>query len=276
VGRNLSSQFEIDHGRRGGPRPCVMASAKRRSLGRRRHGDQPRGCRRGMDRRQHRAWPAYRFRTPSGHAAEIFWDVERYAAPVEVRSRFRNRPQRRHTGASGVAARFLHHVNLSSTGVAADRSFFADILGFRTNELLIVPERASKSLRPWHVRMSTTTSASRSIRKRAAGGSTTLPTRSNRGGSAVGGRCRSRSGPHDRARTGEAWAGESFFLYVRDPGSEQRIEIYGGGYLNFEPDRPTIVWSVAELPHPLLAWGGEIPASFGGGRPPDQLSSRKT
>jgi putative ABC transport system substrate-binding protein len=33
---------------------------------------------------------AYRFRTPSGHVAEIFWQVERYAAAEDVRSRFRN------------------------------------------------------------------------------------------------------------------------------------------------------------------------------------------
>jgi catechol 2,3-dioxygenase len=33
---------------------------------------------------------AYRFRTPSGHVAEIFWEVERYAAAEDVRSRFRN------------------------------------------------------------------------------------------------------------------------------------------------------------------------------------------
>jgi catechol 2,3-dioxygenase len=62
-------------------------------------------------------------------------------------------------------------------------------------------------------------------------------------------------------------AGESFFLYVHEPGTQQRIELYSDGYLNFEPDRPTIVWSVTDMPHPLLAWGGEVPASFGGGRP---------
>jgi len=220
---------------------------------------------------------AYRFRTPSGHAAEIFWDVERYAAPVEVRSRFRNRPQRRHTGASGVAARFLHHVNLSSTGVAADRSFFADILGFRTNELLIVP---GKGIEIFAAMACTNvdhdlgvTIDSEARRGRLNHIAYALESREEvllAADAAVEADLTIELGP---AKHG---AGESFFLYVRDPGSEQRIEIYGGGYLNFEPDRPTIVWSVAELPHPLLAWGGEIPASFGGGRPPDQLSARRT
>jgi hypothetical protein len=77
-------------------------------------------------------------------------------------------------------------------------------------------------------------------------------------------------------KTRHEFLARSHVCRVREPGSQQRIEIYSGGYLNFEPDRPTIVWSVAELPRPLLAWGGEIPASFGGGRPPDQLSAPKT
>jgi catechol 2,3-dioxygenase len=28
--------------------------------------------------------------------------------------------------------------------------------------------------------------------------------------------------------------GDIFFLYVHEPGSDQRIELYGGGYLNFD------------------------------------------
>jgi catechol 2,3-dioxygenase len=66
---------------------------------------------------------------------------------------------------------------------------------------------------------------------------------------------------------GEAWGRESF-LYVREPATQQRIELYSGGYLNFELDRPTIVWWwVTNTSLPLLAWGGEIPASFGGAHP---------
>jgi catechol 2,3-dioxygenase len=58
--------------------------------------------------------------------------------------------------------------------------------------------------------------------------------------------------------------GDIFFLYVHDPGSGHRVEFYSSGYLNFEPDRPTIKWSVTETPHPLLAWGGEIPPGLRG------------
>ena len=47
---------------------------------------------------------------------------------------------------------------------------------------------------------------------------------------------------------------------------QQRFEIYSGGYPNFEPDRPPVEWSIADTPHPMLAWGGELPDSLGGGR----------
>jgi catechol 2,3-dioxygenase len=211
---------------------------------------------------------AYRFRTPSGHVAEIFWQVERYAAAEDVRSRFRNRPQRRHAGPAGVAARFLHHVNLSSADVAHDRVFFADRLGFKTNELVKVP---GNRLEIFAAMASTNVDHDLGV---------TIDPEGRRGLlNHVAYAVESREEVLLAADAAVEWgltielgpakhgAGESFFLYVREPGTQQRIELYSGGYLNFEPDRPTIVWSVTDTPHPLLAWGGEIPASFGGGRP---------
>jgi catechol 2,3-dioxygenase len=211
---------------------------------------------------------AYRFRTPSGHVAEIFWQVERYAAAEDVRSRFRNRPQRRHAGPAGVAARFLHHVNLSSADVAHDRVFFADRLGSKTNELVKVP---GKGLEIFAAMASTNVDHDLGV---------TIDPEGRRGLlNHVAYAVESREEVLLAADAAVEWgltielgpakhgAGESFFLHVREPGTQQRIELYSGGYLNFEPDRPTIVWSVTDTPHPLLAWGGEIPASFGGGRP---------
>ena len=34
--------------------------------------------------------------------------------------------------------------------------------------------------------------------------------------------------------------GDVFFLYVHDPGSDYRTEMYSGEFLNFEPDRRII------------------------------------
>jgi catechol 2,3-dioxygenase len=208
---------------------------------------------------------AYRFRTPGGHTGELVWEVERYAAPEEVRSRFRNRPQRRPE--ASTPARFLHHVNLSSPAVARDRALFADVLGFTCSELIRVPQvglevfagLACTNLdHDLGVTIDPEAGAGRLNHLAYA-----LESREEvllAADAAVEAGLTIELGP---AKHG---VGESFFLYVRDPGSQQRVELYSAGYLNFEPDRPTVVWSLAEQPHPLLAWDGELPASFGRGR----------
>jgi catechol 2,3-dioxygenase len=208
---------------------------------------------------------AFRFRTPSGHLAEIFWQVERYVSPADIRSRFRTRPQRRLAAAFGPAARFLHHVNLSSADVAPDRAFFAEVLGFKTNELLKVP---GKNLEIWAAMACTNVEHDLAVTIEPDGRrgvlnhiAYALESREEvllAADAAVEGGVTIELGP---AKHG---AGESFFLYVCEPGTQQRIELCTGGYLNFEPDRPTIVWSVGDTPSPLFAWGGEIPASLGG------------
>jgi catechol 2,3-dioxygenase len=186
---------------------------------------------------------AFRFRTPGGHLAEIFWQVERYVSPEDIRSRFRTRPQRRPAAAFGTAARFLHHVNLSSADVARDRAFFTDVLGFRTNELLKVP---GKNLEIFAAMACTNVEHDLgvTIEPDARCGvlnhiAYALESREEvllAADAAVEAGVTIELGP---AKHG---AGESFFLYVREPGTQQRIELYSGGYLNFEPDRPTIVW----------------------------------
>src|SRR5260370_37039783 len=73
--------------------------------------------------------PAYRFRSPDGHLNEVFWEVERWQAPPELRSTLRDRPQK-YTG-RGAAARCLHHVNLNASRAAPCREFFQRHLGFQ-------------------------------------------------------------------------------------------------------------------------------------------------
>src|SRR5690606_31236848 len=54
--------------------------------------------------------PAYRFTTPGGHAMELLWEVDYYAAPPEKQSALLNRPQKRPL--RGVPVRRIDHVNL--------------------------------------------------------------------------------------------------------------------------------------------------------------------
>lgn len=52
--------------------------------------------------------------------------------------------------------------------------------------------------------------------------------------------------------------GQAMYLYVRDPGSNHRIEIYSGGYGIFDPDWEALEWKVEELGHGMT-WVGDLP-----------------
>src|SRR2546421_10029284 len=73
--------------------------------------------------------PAYRFRSPDGHLNEVFWEVEHWQAPPELKSTLRDRPQK-YTG-RGAAVRCLNHVNLSASNVRACREFYQQHLSFQ-------------------------------------------------------------------------------------------------------------------------------------------------
>lgn len=77
--------------------------------------------------------PAYRYRAPhGGQLHEVFWEVERYAAPVAMRSTFPNRPQRHPD--RGIATRYLDHVTVASRDIMADCVWYRDVLGHRLME----------------------------------------------------------------------------------------------------------------------------------------------
>ena len=81
--------------------------------------------------------PAYRFLSPDGHVNEVFWEVERWQAPPELKSTLPDRPQK-YTG-RGAGARWLHHVNLATSDVQACSTFFQQHLGFHHRAYVDVP-----------------------------------------------------------------------------------------------------------------------------------------
>ncbi len=204
---------------------------------------------------------AYRFRTPGGHVGEIFWEVERYVPAEEARSRFRNRPQRRQPSRSGTAARFLHHVNLSSVNVARECAFYADVLGFKLNEMIKGP---SKDIQIFAAMACTNLDHDLGLTIDAEGKEGRLNhvayALESREEVLLAADAAIEAGLAIELGPAKHGASESFFFYVHEPGGQHRIETYSGGYLNFEPDRPTVVWSVADTPHPLLAWSDSASA----------------
>lgn len=54
---------------------------------------------------------------------------------------------------------------------------------------------------------------------------------------------------------GKHGIGQAMYLYVLDPGSGHRVEIYAGGYLIFEPDWQAFKWEREQFPDGLTWYG---------------------
>ena len=80
---------------------------------------------------------AIRFRTPAGHAMELFYEFDR-CSPLNP-SRLLNQPER--YLATGVGVRRLDHINLTAADVDATRDWLAGELGFHLREAALNPAR---------------------------------------------------------------------------------------------------------------------------------------
>ena len=81
---------------------------------------------------------AYRYCGPGGHLQEIFWEVERYEPPAEMRSIYPSRPER--FVPRGVAARNIDHVTVASGRIMDDVAWYRDTLGHRFMEYTVGDE----------------------------------------------------------------------------------------------------------------------------------------
>ncbi|MBT2486519.1 MULTISPECIES: VOC family protein [unclassified Microbacterium] len=72
---------------------------------------------------------SYVFTGPYGHTMQLFWDVEKYKAPVPYDSQYPDRPERR--SGHGLSPRHLDHVTIAASDVQGFANWYSDTLGFR-------------------------------------------------------------------------------------------------------------------------------------------------
>lgn len=58
---------------------------------------------------------------------------------------------------------------------------------------------------------------------------------------------------------GKHGIGQAMYLYVRDPGSGHRVELYAGGYLIFDPDWDALEWTPTTIKDGLTWFGDGVP-----------------
>jgi len=184
---------------------------------------------------------AYRFRGPGGHLNEIFWEVEHYVAPPELRSTYPARPQR-FTG-RGVAPRQIDHVTVASIDVMGDTNWYCDNLGFRFMEYT-VPDEV-----PNLVVFTQTTTNEKSHDFGFVADFSGVPGRINHLAFFVpevkdllrGADILLEAGTPIEYGPGQHGMGEQHYLYFREPGG-LRIELNSGGYRNYVPDWEPVKW----------------------------------
>jgi catechol 2,3-dioxygenase len=217
----------------------------------------------GWDETSYGHGPAYRFTTPDGHPMKLLWELDYFAAPEELRSKLRNRPQRRPI--RGVPVRRLDHVNLMVSDVPTNRQFMMDTVGFRLREQKIGDGGAEVGA--W-------LSVSALVHEIAI--------------------MRDATGSKGRFHHVAYWYGapqhlldiadifceyditieggpakhgatQAYFMYVFEPGGN-RVELFGDtGYLIFDPNWQTVVWDVAnevDLEKSSIWFGGKLPQTF--------------
>lgn len=203
--------------------------------------------------------PAYRFRTPEGHVQEVFWEVERWQAPAEMRSRLRNNPQRYFPRGMGV--RRIDHCTLKSADVTALREFFLDTLHFRHMESFHTDHDGREI-----AAFLTNTPMSHDLGM--IGDVTRVPGRFDHVAFWVDSveqlhHCADivRDLPQGIELGPERHAvGQNFCLYFREPGGN-RIEAFTGpGYFIYDPDWEPIHWKTSEGPGSY--YGRQVPIAF--------------
>jgi catechol 2,3-dioxygenase len=202
--------------------------------------------------------PSYRFHDPDGHLFELYYEVERYSPPENLRPALRNVPQK-YTG-RGCAIKRLDHVNLLAADVRANREFCVEALGYRLYERIELDDGSETGA--W---MSATIAAHELIYTSDAYGAKGrlhhvafwVDTREE---------CLRAADiwldndVHIEAAPSKHAIAQGFFLYGYEPGGN-RVEVTTGGRFVYAPDEPTVVWTEADRAKGQ-AWGVETVATF--------------
>jgi catechol 2,3-dioxygenase len=219
------------------------------------------------DRGVGRTWG---FESPDGHKMELIWEVEKYQAPEDLRSKILTRRSKRPL--QGLPPKRLDHINLMASDVTSHKDVFGKTLGFEARER-VVDFTTDTEIGVW---MSVNNLGHEmAIMRDSTGAKGRLHHLAFYYGipqhnTDVAELCREygiaiETGPDVHGIT------QGAFLYVFEPGGN-RIELFGNsGILELEPDFETRTWDLADFDTGLAIGGAKLPAEtyFVYGTPPN-------
>lgn len=198
---------------------------------------------------------AVRFKSPSGHPYEIYYDVDKPSAPEEIRSRLKSNVSR--AWRRGMSPRRIDHVNVAAREVDEGTRWLEETLGLKLREFVRPTGRGMVS--SWLAVTSQVHDVA--LTRELQGRDARLhhlaywfDTRDDvmrAADIAVDSGLRIELGP------GMHGVSRGYFCYLRDPGSGHRLELFTGGYQIYDPDWEPIEWTEKEIREGLVWWGPE-------------------
>ncbi len=199
---------------------------------------------------------AIRFQLPSGHNFEIYFDMDKpEVTDLTRKSILKNQTYK--AWAKGVSPRRVDHVNIATnlpdTRVITD--FLIEKLGFKIREYIKAPNDAQLSA--W-------LSVTNLVHDIAIMADPELDTTHElhhisywsdnaqdilRAADILAEQGIKFIGP------GKHGISQAMYIYVEDPGSGVRVELFSNGYLIFEPDWEPIEWTLEEMAEGYTFWG---------------------
>lgn len=200
---------------------------------------------------------AIRFRSPGGHRYEVYFDVEKPASPAETRSRLKNRVYSMADATASIPRR-IDHVNLHGPDVPANHDWHRETLGFQLNEYVL--DDAGTVRGGWLSTNSLVHTLAYGLEEKQE---PTLHHFSyyldSLGDMMNAADVVREHGVDVEGGPGKHGITQANFLYIKDPGSGHRIELFNGGYQIFDPDWEPVEWD-AEEAAVGLTWFGSTPS----------------
>lgn len=198
---------------------------------------------------------AIRFELPSGHRFELYYDMEKTPADESRKSVLKNQVYK--SWAKGVSPRRIDHVNLQTSHDNAEIvKYLQEALGFKLREYFVNPN---------DIQVASWLSVTNLVHDVAI-----MSTPRSQQPNEMHHIAYWLDNSQDLLRAadilseaeiqfvgpGKHGISQAMYIYVKDPGSGLRLEIFTNGYLIFEPDWEPVKWTYEEyLKNGSAYWG---------------------
>jgi catechol 2,3-dioxygenase len=207
---------------------------------------------------------AIRFLTPwSEHPFEFYYDIEKPLAQENLRSRLPTSSSKRR----GLGARRIDHFNIQTDPGTMNQAeaWLQERMGLKRREFIMMPDHPTTLMASWMsvtAQMHDVAIGVNRDEKRAQMHHVAFNLENYHDVLTAADQIRDLDIAYG-VGPGKHGVGQAMYLYVHDPGSDHRVELYSGGYHIFDPDWEPVEWAVPDIPHGMTWYGDGIDVTPG-------------